>query len=195
MHEQIFQFVKTCPECIRTKARHDSRQGLPLHVRATEPLSMLMIDVYGPIRRPGRNPSYILNLLDIASRYWQISIITQPFTSSLLWEALLQKWTPEELPRTWPFQLKLLVQQYNLTYHESLGFSPAALLFGKHPQQTGITVDLLKDNEQHVMETNEIRRLDDQRMKQLQSELDEKMAHINFNPVFRTKPCQRPARF
>ncbi|EZG42912.1 hypothetical protein GNI_208970 [Gregarina niphandrodes] len=100
--------------------------------------------------------------------------------------------TPEELPRTWPFQLKLLVQQYNLTHHESLGFSPAALLFGRQtPQQTGITVDLLKDNEQHVMETNEIRRRADQRMKQLQSELDEKMAHINFNPVVGMMACAR----
>ncbi|EZG60601.1 hypothetical protein GNI_090080 [Gregarina niphandrodes] len=126
----------------------------------------------------------------------RISIITPPFTSSLFWEALLQKWflpfivperiisgnatifhsryaedmtsrlkrswthnapgfpqarapveiinrhlnnffrTPEELPRTWPFQLRLLAQQYNLTHHESLGFSPAALLFGRQTPPT-----------------------------------------------------------
>ncbi|EZG44005.1 hypothetical protein GNI_154300 [Gregarina niphandrodes] len=98
---------------------------------------------------------------------------------------------PEGLGATWIDDLRLYVQAYNYTYHETLGASPAEVLFAKPVEEPSITIELLEDLRERKERGALIRQRAADHARQVQDELDSKLKHVHVEPKIGMMACAR----
>ena len=91
MENDINEFVAGCLACARSKTKRPNRQGKTVRVFPEQPLSVVGVDVYGPLPRTAEGYTHILSVQDHFSRFVKL-IPVRETDSATLAQALFTEW-------------------------------------------------------------------------------------------------------
>ena len=91
VRKSLLQFVRSCPECQRAKARRSLRAGRLHPKRFYAPGDLVSIDIVGPFPRSKEGYTYILTMVDCFSR-WPELVPLRNITAKAVVDALWSNW-------------------------------------------------------------------------------------------------------